>query len=212
MHHHTTTTDPQEFWDELYGARPQLWSGNPNATLVELVEGLPPGSVLDLGSGEGGDSVWFASRGWTVTGVDISPTALERSAALATRDGVAARIKWERHDLAESFPDGSFDLVSALFLHSPLDFPRDAVLRRAADAVAIDGRLVIVGHAGYPSWAQDPDPDMHFPTPAEVVAALRLPDGASEIELAELRTRTAKSPDGEEGELDDSIVLLHRLA
>ncbi len=114
-----------------------------------------------------------------------SPTALERSAALATREGVAEQIRWERHDLGESFPDGTFDLVSACFLHSPVEFPRDAVLRRAADAVSVDGRLLIVGHGGFPPWSQHEDPTFHFPTPAEVVDALQL--GDSVVVLRRLR-------------------------
>ena len=38
-----------------------------------------------FGCGEGGDAIWLAGRGWTVTGTDFSAVALERCAAQAER-------------------------------------------------------------------------------------------------------------------------------
>jgi 2-polyprenyl-3-methyl-5-hydroxy-6-metoxy-1,4-benzoquinol methylase len=38
-----------------------------------------------VGSGEGGDVLWLAARGWTVTGADISEVALRRSAEARMR-------------------------------------------------------------------------------------------------------------------------------
>jgi len=35
---------------------------------------------LDVGSGEGADAIWLASRGWRVTGIDVSSVALDRAA------------------------------------------------------------------------------------------------------------------------------------
>ena len=72
----------QEYWDERYGGEP-VWSGNPNSLLVRYASGLSPGTALDVGSGEGGDVIWLARQGWLVTGADISPVALRRSAEAA---------------------------------------------------------------------------------------------------------------------------------
>ncbi|WP_280271198.1 class I SAM-dependent methyltransferase, partial [Nocardia wallacei] len=71
-----------QFWDERYGSRDLLFSGEPNAVLVTEVAGLPPGQALDVGCGEGGDARWLAGRGWQVTAVDISRVALERAEAV----------------------------------------------------------------------------------------------------------------------------------
>ena len=108
--------EAERFWEEHYRRREQVWSGNANAVLVDIVGGLPPGTALDLGCGEGGDAIWLARQGWRVRAVDISATALQRVTARAIAAGVADRIECGRHDLAHTFPAGSFDLVSAQYL------------------------------------------------------------------------------------------------
>jgi SAM-dependent methyltransferase len=118
------------YWDDFYAEKDAVWSGKPNDLLVRYAADLSPGTALDLGCGEGGDALWLADRGWQVTAVDVSEVALRRGAAHAADAGVESRITWQRHDLAESFPDGTFDLVSAQFLHSPVaeDGEREDVL------------------------------------------------------------------------------------
>ena len=89
---------------------------------------LEAGRALDLGCGEGADACWLAERGWSVVAVDISDTALQRAAAAAETRGVSDRIEFVQHDLSDTFPDGTFDLISAQFLHSMIPFDRPRVL------------------------------------------------------------------------------------
>lgn len=151
----STRTDA-EMWDDRYRESDRIWSGNPNVVLVREVEGLTPGRALDLGCGEGADAVWLARWGWKVTATDISRVALERAAVHAAEADVADRIDWQWHDLGASFPEGEYDLVSAQFLHSMGDLPRERILRRAALAVAPGGVLLVVGHAGLPLLGSRP--------------------------------------------------------
>jgi len=129
----------EQFWERSYRECERGWSGEANAYLVKVAGPLPLGTALELGCGEGGDAVWLAGRGWWVTAVDVSATALKRAATRAAAAGVADRVDVQRHDLAQTFPAGAFDLVSALYLHSPVEFPRDGVLQAAARAVAPGG-------------------------------------------------------------------------
>ena len=73
-----------------------------------------------------------------VVAADISDTALQRAAAAAEARGLGDRIEFAQHDLSDSFPDGTFDLMSAQFLHSmiPLDRPRVLGTPRAPSARA----------------------------------------------------------------------------
>ena len=88
----------RESYDELYRSAPAVWSGRPNRQLVVEASALTPGTALDAGSGEGGDALWLAERGWRVTAVDFSTVALERAAAVARARGLADRIEWRHED------------------------------------------------------------------------------------------------------------------
>lgn len=207
-----TAPSAEQFWEERYRDEARVWSGRPNPLLVREVEALPPGTALDLGCGEGGDAVWLAGRGWRVTAVDISDTALRRGAEHAREAGVAAAVRWERHDLSQTFPEGTFDLVSAQFLHSPVarDGEREAILRRAAAAVAPGGVLLVGGHAGWPSWQHESPFEHHFPTTGEVLAALDLEPDRWDVEREEVVERALPAPDGSPGRRTDNILRVRR--
>lgn len=214
-HHHDgaeAPTDARAFWDARYGERERIWSGSANRALVDTVTGMEPGAALDLGCGEGGDSLWLAEAGWKVTGVDISETALARAREESRTRGISPQdIEWMQIDLAQDFPAGTYDLVSACFLASQIPLPRSEILRRAAAAVAPGGMLLLVSHASAPPWAGNHHHGPRdFPSPAEELAALDLDETAWEITTAETRTREATGPDGEPGTLEDTIVVARR--
>ncbi|WP_280257767.1 class I SAM-dependent methyltransferase [Nocardia abscessus] len=213
-HEHADRTTPTtvEYWETFYRERERIWSGLPNFLLVREIESVAAGSALDLGCAEGADAIWLAERGWRVTAVDVSETALARARAQAARQELAGEIDWQRHDLDHTFPGGRFDLVTAQFLHSPLaqDGERMRILRRAAEAVAPGGLLLIVGHAEWPSWVLEPPADVHFPTTAEVRAGLALDPAAWQVEVDEVVEREHPGPEGQPGTRKDNVLRIRR--
>ncbi|MCG2623554.1 methyltransferase domain-containing protein [Arthrobacter sp. I2-34] len=203
--------NPEDFWDSFYRERSQVWSGEPNKFLVREAASLAPRSALDLGCGEGADAIWLAQHGWSVTAIDISAVALGRAAAHAAALGLAGRIDWQQHDLAAWTPTAAYDLVSAQFLHSPVDFPREEVLRTAAGAVAPGGTLLVVGHEAFPPWSRHPAPEVPLPRPAEVADQLGLAAGHWQVETAESPAREVTGPDGQSAVLTDSVLRVRRL-
>lgn len=202
-------SEAQEVWEERY--RQRVWSGRVNVRLAEIAETLTPGRALDLGCGEGADAIWLAERGWRVVAVDISPTALQRGAGDAKARGVAERIEFVHHDLSETFPAGEFDFVSAQFLHSTVPLDRPRLLRRAADAVADGGVLLIVGHSmAPPSVSQHAHHPLDFASAEEVVDALNLPVSEWNRLRVESVDRPGIGPDGKAATLTDTVVLLRR--
>ncbi|AZZ50138.1 class I SAM-dependent methyltransferase [Rathayibacter rathayi] len=203
----------REHWEARYADSDRIWSGRPNATLVGVVGALPPGRALDLGAGEGADALWLASLGWSVTGLDLSETALDRAREAATAQGVS--VDFVQADLAGEWPvEGLFDLVTASFLHSMVEFPRTDVLRRAAGAVAPGGRLAVVSHAAPPPWASGDEHrhGLHLSGPEEEFAELALDPSEWTAQVVETRERAATAPDGTAAVLLDGVLLLQRRA
>lgn len=67
--------EPENPWEIYYRTSRANWKGSP----YEL-PGLPEGGrVLDIGCGTGSTLVRCLNRGWTVTGMDISASAIERT-------------------------------------------------------------------------------------------------------------------------------------
>lgn len=206
-----SSTSAVTFWDGVYAARPAATDPRPNVRLTETVAELPPGEVLDLGCGQGGDALWLARRGWRVTAVDVSAVAVERLTGLALAQGVDGRVRAERHDLRESFPRGTFDLVSAHYLHTPLDLDRGGVLRTAAHALRPGGRLLVVDHGSTAPWSWDQDPGIRYPTAREVAGDIGLDGATWTVERADAPRRMATGPDGHgTAEVTDHVLIIRR--
>lgn len=207
----TSTDDSASFWENRYAGVDAQWGTKPNIVLTELVPDLAPtaGTALDLGCGHGGDAFWLAAQGWDVTAIDVSQTALDRVNAGAAVAGLTDRVHTQRHDLAATFPDGTYDLVTATYFHTPVAIPREDVLRRAAQAVAPSGLLIVIEHASLAPWSWQTGQDIQFPTPDEVIAALQLTD-AWQVERSHAPQRTATGPQGQTATVTDNIIAVRR--
>lgn len=210
MHEHHDPDQPaREHWEQRYAEKDRIWSGRVNAQLAKVATELVPGRALDLGCGEGDDAVWLAKNGWQVVAVDIASTALRRAQDAADDAGVGDRIDFAQHDLSDSFPAGTFDLVSAQFLHSTVRLDRPQILQRAKDAVKPGGTLLIVDHGEPPPWAKDHVHEHLFPSAAEVVEELELGDQWQQQHVGPVR-RDAVGPDGQQAVLIDNLMVLRR--
>jgi thioredoxin reductase/SAM-dependent methyltransferase len=185
----------QSDWDHRYSGS-QLWSGNPNGTLVSEVTGLAPGRALDVGAGEGGDALWLAARGWSVTASDISQRALDRIGAEATRRGLPVECLRADANAPDPYTAASYNLVSAQYASIPRT-PDGRGLRNLLRAVAPGGTLLVVGHdleplrapAGTPEPARPFDPDAYVSIDDFAAAVADAPDW--DIERHEKRPRPA---------------------
>jgi len=164
-------------WDDRYGDEP-LWSGNPNGSLVNEIDGLRPGTALDVGAGEGGDAIWLAEHGWKVTASDVSQRALDRVATGAHQRGVNVESLLADANGWQPFGQRTFDLVSAQYASIPRT-PDGRGVHNLVAAVAPGGTLLVVSHDLEPMRAPvDPahgrpyDPDAYVRV-EDVAAALR---------------------------------------
>ena len=207
---HSATT---EAWESRYRQKP-VWSGEVNTTLPPIVQGLTPGHALEVGCGEGADALWLAERGWDVTALDASPSALMRGEderrSRVRADGTPRLIRWVAQDcVIDDLParQGGFDLVTAHFLHMPRG-DRGIVWQKLVDRVAPGGTLIVVGHS--PSDAsrgvRRPPAEMTFD--AKELRAL-IPSSWSSVNVSTIR-RTQQTPEGSTVDVADIVLVATR--
>ena len=85
-------------YDERYSRPGLYWGSQPTQlarSVVRIARTLPRSdrTLVDLGSGEGRDSIYFARRGFRVLGVDISSVGVRKSEQRAARLGVKVRFR-----------------------------------------------------------------------------------------------------------------------
>ena len=80
-------------YDQKYTGEEYYWGTEPSKLSTKVIETIQsrPGTkpkLIDLGSGEGRDIVYFASQGFDVTGVDLSSEGLRKTKNLAEEKGI----------------------------------------------------------------------------------------------------------------------------
>lgn len=131
-------------WDSRYAASTLVWGSDPNQFFAAAVDHMAPGRSLDVGCGEGRNTIWLASSGWDATGVDFSPVAIDKARQLAAHSGVEATFVVA--DLESWSPEPeTFDLVAWVYVHLPQPM-RTAAVRRVLTGLRPGGLLVWVGH------------------------------------------------------------------
>ena len=86
----------KDAFERVYEKPNAVWTGtNPPEELVKLVEEgkIKPCKVIDIGCGEGFYSIYLASKGFDVLGIDLSERAIGYAKENAKKYGVDARFK-----------------------------------------------------------------------------------------------------------------------
>jgi SAM-dependent methyltransferase len=129
-------------WDRRYEGSDLVWSAEPNIFLPPLIEGVAPGSALDVGCGEGRNAIWLARQGWDVAAFDFSAVGIDK----ATEYAGDTHVEWIVADATSFEPTKKFDLVVIFYLHLPT-VPFTQAFTHAVDALGPGGTLFAVGHA-----------------------------------------------------------------
>jgi len=110
----------QSHFDALYRDRNQTtFSTEPSAFLVSALKDVKPGKALDVATGQGRNAVYLATKGWDVTGFDISEEGLKAANENAAKAGVVITTLKAR---LEDFDYGTarWDLICFIYVPTEL--------------------------------------------------------------------------------------------
>ncbi len=85
----------KNIYDEIYKQGDYYWGFNPSPTCYKVLQTMPPArqlKLLDIGCGEGRNSVFFSRNGYDVTAFDLSDAGVEKTKKLAEKIGVNINV------------------------------------------------------------------------------------------------------------------------
>ena len=100
-------------WEKRYSGERHEPDRAPSALLTEWLNGRSPGKAFDFASGTGRNALHLAEKGYDVTAIDISPSAIEAAERAAREKGL--KINGIAADLDEYVFPGQYDLIVVSF-------------------------------------------------------------------------------------------------
>jgi len=99
-----------ERWNRILTSAKPMFNTAPNAFLVAMTKGLMPGRALDVGMGQGRNTIYLAQQGWNSVGFDPADRAVAAAQEQAGKLGVKITTHVAR---AEDFDwgDSQWDLI-----------------------------------------------------------------------------------------------------
>ncbi len=156
----------QQIFNKIYAASSPGFSVKPNGLLMSALEGKKPGRALDVGMGQGRNSVFLAIRGWDVTGFDVSDQGL----SIARKNAAAAGVQInavQKSDSNFDYGTSQWDLI--VITYEPFSVTDQMYVRRVWNALRSGGLLVVESFASDKNAAQRKPVDID---PAELLRAV----------------------------------------
>jgi len=129
-----------KMWNDLYSRAEPIVNPFPNRFLVRSLAGLRPGRALDVGMGQGRNTLYLASQGWDATGVDISDKGIELARKQADERKLSIKsvvANFREFDLGKA----QWDVITEMYIHGLV------ILRaeRIVESLRPGGHLIIEG-------------------------------------------------------------------
>ncbi len=152
------SVDPRDrdFWNNKFSDPKTEFKRAPSPLLVEAIRGRRPGRALDLGMGEGRNTIYLAQQGWQTTGVDLSDVAVAQAKTRAAQMHVTLTPivdDLEHYELGKS----KWDLIALFYMHAWYNGTRPASAARILAALKPGGLLVIEGFSGPETFMFQPN-------------------------------------------------------
>jgi SAM-dependent methyltransferase len=146
-------------YNTVYSSSQPGFRTEPNATLVSAIKGRLPGRALDVGMGQGRNTIFLALRGWDATGFDLSDAGLELARRNAEKAGVTITAL-NKSEKDFEYGVSQWDLI--LFCYVPFPISDANYVERLRRSLRPHGLIVVesfgsaAGSAGRRSVDVDP--------------------------------------------------------
>jgi SAM-dependent methyltransferase len=125
-------------WNRILTSAKPTFNTDPNAFLVQMVQGRTPGTALDVGMGQGRNAIYLAQQGWDVTGFDPAGKAVAQAQATAKKLGVTLHtVVQGSEDFA--FGENKWDLVVLSYVSFRDDVERIVRALKPGGIVVVEG-------------------------------------------------------------------------
>lgn len=156
-------------YDQLYSKNEAVFGeGEPDLIVKDILKYIQNGSVLEIGAGEGRNSLFLATHGFIVEAIDTSDVAIKKIKKAAEEKGVEINAHIE--DVAEWEPDKSFDIVATTFVLQHLNRQKAlSVIQLLKDKTNQNGLHVIAVFTQNTDFFRNhPSEDSFYPTSEEL--------------------------------------------
>src|SRR2546429_9658807 len=109
------TQQQKERWNKVFASPDATFNRQPNAFLLKSVQGRTAGTALEIGMGQGRNTIAMARLGWDVTGIDISDEGIRQALAEAKKQNVNIRTVLSDADKFD-YGNNRYDLIYATFM------------------------------------------------------------------------------------------------
>ena len=135
--------ESEKTFDETYTEKEEMF-GHPYRELQNYFKQYPiKGTVLDLGCGQGRDSLFLASLGYQVTAVDLSKVGVNQMMKQAEKQNLS--LKGITADIFKAKIEGNFDIILFdMLLHGFDDKQQTALLEKYSKLLNNKGIICIV--------------------------------------------------------------------
>ncbi len=99
-----------ERWNRILTSDKPHFNTHANAFLMEIAKTRKPGTALDVGMGQGRNSIWLAQQGWDVTGFDPAEKAVLLAQENARKLGLRLNVQIKRSEDFD-FGESRWDLI-----------------------------------------------------------------------------------------------------
>jgi len=125
-------------WNRKFSSRPNELK-KPEPFVVRHIDLLKNKTVLDLASGDGRNSIYLASKGYSVTAIDISDVALDRLTLFAKK--VHVKIATKQMDLDNSEELDQLGVFDNILINSYK--PSQALWNKLPSLLQKDGIVIL---------------------------------------------------------------------